>query len=271
MRASLLALLLLLPASGCRTARAVERTAADVLVPGQTELQLGQQVHQQLVAQHAPFTSDAALTEGLERVAAPVLRAAEKDRPGTTFRLYVLNEPGTVNAFATPGGYLYVYTGLIDAVDSEAELAGVLAHEAGHVVARHAAQQMVGALGLEVVAALALGKDPAMLSRVAAQLAAEGALRANSRADEAEADALAVRYAAAAGYDPRALARFFQKLMGQESPTPRALQWLSTHPATPDRVKDVEARVAREGLTGKETLSGELPTLKARARALSPR
>lgn len=267
-RLALMCVVLSLSSAGCRTARAVERAAADVLIPDETEARLGQQVHQELVAERAPFVEDAALSESLRRVATPILRAAEKDRPGTAWRLHVLNEPGTVNAFATPGGYLYVYTGLLLAVEDEAELAGVLAHEAGHVVARHTAQQMVSALGLEVVAGLALGKDPAMLAQVAATLAAQGALRAHSRADEAEADKLAVRYAAAAGYEPRGLASFFEKLARQGPGLPRALAWLSTHPAPPDRAADVEARAAREGLSGKRDVQGELPTLKARARAL---
>jgi predicted Zn-dependent protease len=269
-RLAVVCAVLSLSGSGCRTARAVERAVADVLIPDETEARLGQQVHQQLVAEREPFVEDAALDEALGRVATPVLHAAEQDRPGTPWKLHVLNAPGTVNAFATPGGYLYVYTGLLLAVEDEAELAGVLAHEAGHVVARHAARQMVSALGLEVVAGLALGQDPAVLAQVAATLAAQGALRAHSRADEAEADALAVRYSAAAGYDPRGLASFFEKLARQEPGLPRALTWLSTHPAPPDRVADVEARAAREGLTGKRDLQGALPTLKARARALGP-
>src|SRR6185369_4701480 len=142
----------------------------------------------------------------------------------------VIDDPKTVNAFATPGGFLYVYTGLLAAADDEAQLAGVMAHETGHVVARHSARSMVAAYGLEAVVALATGQNPNLLSQIASGIAANGLMLAHSRADETEADELGVKYMSAAGYDPHALAAFFHTLQAKQGSMPGVLVFLSDHP-----------------------------------------
>lgn len=176
--------------------------------------------------------------------------------------MYVIDDSKTVNAFAAPGGNLYVYTGLLATADNEAEVAGVLSHEAGHVVARHSARQLVEMFGLQAIAGLALGKNPALASQLAASIVANGAMLAHSRSAENEADEYGVRYASATGYDPRGLVTFFQKLQAKEGRTPAALSWLSTHPATPDRINHINQFIATNGLSGSDQGSDRLAAIK---------
>jgi predicted Zn-dependent protease len=158
-----------------------------------------------------------------------------------------------VNAFATTGGDLYVYSGLIQLADDGAELAGVIAHEIGHVALYHVQRQMVDAVGLEALTQLALGKSPGVASQLVAGVGGKVAMLANSRADEKQADDWGVVHADEAGYDPNGLVRFFQKLQAQEGHTPQLLGFLSDHPLTPARVQETEALIERKNLhaTGK--------------------
>lgn len=252
--------------------RAAEKKVADILIPREQEQQLGLQVKQELEQkQGVQYVDDAQVNGYVQEVAGRVLDQAKKDRPDVTWTVKVINDPKMVNAFATPGGYLYVYSGLIQAADDTAEIAGVLGHEAGHVVARHSARQMVDALGIQTVAAMALGKDPGAVSKVAASLLGQGTLLAYSRADETEADEYGARYAAAAGYDPGGIGRFFGKLLqGQgEGKQPGWAAILSDHPATPDRIKHVNDYIAAHHLaaTGGDSKE-QIAAVKARLATL---
>ncbi len=231
----------------------IETEAAKILVSDEQENQIGLQIKQELEQkEHIRYLDDAEVNAYLQGIAGRILTHAEKDRPGVKWQVSIIDDPRTVNAFATPGGFVYVFSGLLLAADDAAEVAGVLAHEAGHVVARHAARQMVNAFGLEAVTALALGKNPSLAAQVAAAIAEKGVLLAHSRSDEAEADEYGARYASAAGYDPHGLTDFFRKLQAQEGKTPALLTWLSDHPATPDRVAAVERQIAEQRLSGTE-------------------
>jgi predicted Zn-dependent protease len=114
----------------------------------------------------------------------------------------LVDAPDSVNAFATPGGHIYVESGLLAAVNTEAGLAGVISHEAAHILERHPARNLVQALGLETVAALALGEDASQLQQLAAAVVAQGAFLAHSRAQEIEADELGAVISSKVGYSP---------------------------------------------------------------------
>src|SRR5690606_12528518 len=144
--------------------------------------------------------------------------------PGITYRFTVIDEPRQVNAFALPGGHIYVYSGLIAAADSEAELAGVLGHEIGHVAERHAAQALGAQFGLQTLASLALGQNPSLIEQIAAGIAAQGYLSRHSRDAERESDSRGLQYLIAAGYDPTAMPAFFKKLERMSGGNPGALQ-----------------------------------------------
>ena len=252
--------------SGCAGKRInVGRTAASILISDDQEKQLGLQVKQELeTKEKIKYVEDPAILEYVRNLSTPILQQANKDRQGVRWTINVIDDPKTVNAFATPGGYLYVYTGLLLAADNEAEVAGVMGHEAGHVVGRHSAQAMLLQYGEQAVIEAALGKDAGTVSQIAAGLAGNGASLAFSRSNETESDELGARYISGAGYDPRAMMTFFQKLAAQEGKTPAVFKWLSTHPPSAERVEHLDAYIAQNALTGSNLGADKLAAIKAR-------
>lgn len=162
--------------------------------------------------------------------------ARVSDRQDVVYQFGVLKDK-TVNAFSLPGGAVYVNTGLLGKA-TEDELAVVLAHEVGHVAARHAAKHLQSDLGfallLEATRAAGAGGEAAQIANSLYGLLQSG----YSRRDELEADRLAIKYSARAGYDPWAIVSFFEKMLAEEkeSGVGRAVVWQSTHPLTSDRI-----------------------------------
>ena len=226
--------------SGCDTSR---RILGYVLVPDETEIELGAQVAAQIEAQQR-LHPNRRLQSYVQRVTETLLPPALEDRPGIDYRVKVLDAPREINAFAVLGGYLYVYSGLLLVLEDEAELAGVLAHEIGHIVGRHSANQLAAHFGMELLANLVLGEDLQLLGQIVSYL---GSARF-SRDDEREADAFGVRYAIAAGYDPRGLLRFFERLKELEGRRPSDLEKLfASHPPTGERIRSIERLIDQYG------------------------
>mgnify|MGYP000146250013 CR=1 FL=1 len=153
------------------------------------------------------------------------------------WRVKIIKRDDVLNAFCTPGGYIYVYTGLIKYLDNETQLAGVMGHEIAHADKRHSAKQMVEQLGAStVISILSGGGQPGALSGLATQLIG----LSFSRADETEADKFSVKYLNGTSYDARGAKYFFEKLIaaGQSGGTPA---FLSTHPNPATRVADITA------------------------------
>lgn len=244
------ALLSALALVGCTTVQLKEAqsVAASILLPPSQEQQLGLQVGGE-VEKKSRLSTDAEVVRYVDRVGQRVAQASPNP-DNWTFHFKVIDEPKTVNAFAIPGGSIYVYTGLLKAAKDEAQLAGVLAHEVAHVTSRHIAQRMVAAYGLETLAAVALGKDPGALEQIVAGILAQGLLLKNSRDDESESDRKGVVAVAKANYDPRAMVEFFQILEKGEGSVPEFLSFLSDHPATSERIKALQLQINRERLRG---------------------
>lgn len=161
--------------------------------------------------------------------------------PKTPFpvEFYVIDDP-TLNAFAIPGGTIYVHTGLIEASDDEAELASVIAHEMGHVVRRHSARQVSRDTGLKMFEQILLGNDNGQATQLLSGLVKQGVMFNYSRDDEREADAIGVGTLYRAGYDPMAMHTFFQKLQDQgESPSGPVSNFFASHPPTSERMNNV--------------------------------
>ena len=154
--------------------------------------------------------------------------------------------PDDEHATALPGGYVYVNRGLIEKVKDDDELACVIAHEVGHIAARHQVKRLQTSLGYTLLQALAVGAKVDSRAIRGADIAATQLFLAYSRDDELQADRLGVRYAKRAGYDPKAMIRFLGKLdeLEHEKPAPRS--YLRTHPYVSDRI-----RVVREETEGK--------------------
>jgi predicted Zn-dependent protease len=239
-------------------------STAKALVSDEQEKQLGAQVKQELDKQGTKYVQDREVVSYVQGVAKRIFVPATNDRPGVDWHVYVIDDPKQVNAFATPGGNLFVYTGLLMAADNEAELAGVWGHEAGHVVARHSVRQMIDATNEETVIGMALGQNPNELAQIAATLVAKGTLLKYSREDESAADEFGARYASAAGYDPHGLITFFQKLQKMEGEVPAFSRYLSDHPATADRIIHLQLYIPAHNLGGTELGTDRLKPIKAR-------
>jgi predicted Zn-dependent protease len=158
-------------------------------------------------------------------------------------------EESDINAFASPAGYIYVNTGTVMAADNVSELAGVIAHEIGHVIERHvseriAQQQSAGVVYqmLAVVAGAFGGRGAYDLTRLGGGIAVVGILNSFSREAEAEADAIAVHVLPRAGYDPNGLVTFFEKLARVDRRSQPA--FVSDHPTTGDRIATTRALIA---------------------------
>jgi beta-barrel assembly-enhancing protease len=257
---------------GCASqgARGAESSLAKALISNEEEQRIGVQVKAELdQKQHVQYLKDPAVVDYVRRIANKVIAIGKSDRSDVDWQVNVIDDANTVNAFATPGGYLYVYTGLIAAAEDESELAGVLAHETGHVVARHSARSLIAAYGLEAVTALAAGQNPGLLKQVATAIGTNGLMLAHSRADETEADELGARYTSTAGYDPQALIDFFQSLQSKQAKTPGVLVFLSDHPTATDRISHLKEYISANRLNGAVRGKSAFMPIKERVLALS--
>jgi len=206
------------------------------------ESQIGAEQHPLILQEFGGAYQDAELQSYVSSVGD--LLAKTSERPDLKFPFTVLDSP-IVNAFALPGGYVYIPRGLLALANDEAEMAGVLAHEIGHVTARHAAQRQGATLGAGIVQmglGLLLGGNAAQLGGSLAQ----PLLQSYSREQEFEADMLGVRYLRRAGYDSRAMSDFLvsmeeeERLRAQLAGNPEAADQfniMSSHPRTADRVE----------------------------------
>jgi len=159
----------------------------------------------------------------------------------------IIANDSVVNAFCTPGGYIYIYTGLLKFVDDEATLAGIIGHEIAHAECRHATKRMTKVYGAQFLLGLILGEKPAKIAEITANLFTGLALLANSRSDETEADEYSIKYLASTEYYPGAIKFFFEKIKkvsGRRS-SGTLERLLSTHPLDDDRIAHVDQVLAK--------------------------
>ena len=210
----------------------------------ETEMKMGKQ-YAMMVEQTARMIQDPVVNEYVNRIGQNLVRNSDAKVP---FTIKVIDSD-EINAFALPGGFFYVNSGLILAADEEAELAGVMAHEIAHVAARHQMQQMtrlqyanmatiplifVGSWGVYQAASLAIN------------LALPVTFMKFSRGFESEADYLGVQYMYKAGYDPQAFVSFFEKIEAKDKKKPGTLaKAFASHPPTPDRITHTEDEIKR--------------------------
>ncbi|MBD2461200.1 M48 family metalloprotease [Oscillatoria sp. FACHB-1407] len=196
------------------------------------EVALGGQINQQLVSREFRLYNNRAVTDYVNNIGQRLV--PHSDRPNIPYVFQVVDD-NQVNAFATMGGYVYVTTGLMRTADNEAQLASVIGHEIGHIAGRHAVEQMrQTAIAQGVVTAAGLDRSTAV--NIGVELALR---RPNSRQDELEADTTGLSTLTRAGYAPSAMVAFMQKLMGQSA----IPSFLSTHPATRDRIRALERQI----------------------------
>jgi predicted Zn-dependent protease len=177
--------------------------------------------------------------------------SAGKSPYADSFRFHLLNDPETVNAFALPGGQIFITEGLLRRLKTEAQLAGVLGHEAGHVVNRHVAEQMAKSqLGQRLSAAAGVAADDGTgrAQAIAAMVNQVTQLRFG-RQDESEADRYGVDAIAEAGYQPRAMLELLQ-ILADTSQGQRPPEFLSSHPLPETRLRDLEEYLRQKGASG---------------------
>ena len=236
-----------------------------MLLSEQDESRLGSQTDQSVIEQYGVY-QDAGLQNYLQGMGQSIARISH--RPSLDWQFKVMDSP-VVNAFAAPGGYIYVTRGLLAAVNDEAELAGILGHEIGHVTARHSAQQyskmMLANIGLGLGQQF-MGGYGDMLGPI--MEAGAGLLFLKfSRDDEREADALGVEYASRSGYDAGRMADFFITLQNQPSDNgeqgARLPEFFSTHPNPVNREANVRTMATswQSRLPGQKFLVNRQPLL----------
>lgn len=194
------------------------------------EVSLGEQINEELVNNEFQLYTNDSVTDYVDEVGQRLV--PNSARPEIPYVFQVVRDDA-VNAFATMGGYVYVTTGLLEAADNEAELAGVLGHEIGHIAGRHAVKQM-REMAIAQGVLTAAGLDTSTAVSIGVELALR---RPNSREAEFEADELGLANMRDTGYAPIAMVTFMEKLLGGGGiPT-----FLSTHPATSDRIDALNA------------------------------
>jgi len=230
------------------------------------EIAIGKQLSQE-VEKSAKFIDDPVVTEYVNRVGQNLVRNSDARVP---FTIKVIDSD-QVNAFALPGGFFYVNSGLILHADEESELAGVMAHEIAHVCARHGTKQQTKGDIIQLASIPAMIFIPYSWAGYALyqgiNLAIPMTFLKFSRDDEKEADYLGLQYMYKAGYDPNSFVSFFEKVEALEKKQPGTIpKYFSTHPPTPDRIEAAQKEIAQILPPRDEYIvtTSEFDTVKAR-------
>lgn len=212
------------------------------------EIALGLQAAPEMVQEFGGMDGDQQAQAVLDRVCERLLANSEAGQTDWPFECHLLADSQTINAFALPGGQLFITAALYDQLETEGQLAGVMAHEIGHVIARHSSQQIAkqqltqGLTGAAVIAAYD-PDNPA--SRQTAQVAALIGQLVNmkfGRDDELQSDQLGVQFMAEAGYDPRAMIQVMQ-ILAAASQGNQPPEFFSTHPNPENRIARIEEAI----------------------------
>jgi predicted Zn-dependent protease len=243
-------------------------------VSQQQEVQIGQQESAQ-IQQQLPLVQDAVINQYVTSLGNQI--ASHTSRADLQWQFYVVNTD-VVNAFALPGGIVYVNRGILERADRMDELAGVMGHEIEHVVRRHSVKQMEQMQGANVGVALAC-----TLTNICSNQAAAAAINVGgtaifakfSRADEVQADEGGFQNVINAGISPEGMLSFFQKLLAEEqqSNNSNVSSWFSDHPGTQDRIADIQrmlAQVPASQLRSLTTDTQAFQSMKRRVMSLPP-
>jgi predicted Zn-dependent protease len=235
------------------------------------EIRMGKQYAMQ-VEQSVRLVQDPVVNEYVNRIGQNLVRNSDAKVP---FTIKVIDDD-SINAFALPGGFFYVNSGLILAADNESEMAGVMAHEISHVAARHATRQMTRAqlANFASIPLIFIGGGIGYAVSSAASLALPLTFLSFSRGFEAEADYLGVEYMYKTGYDPESFIAFFEKIQAKEKKKPGSLaKAFATHPQTPERITKSQEEINRILPSRPEYIldTSEFQQVKARLAAIENR
>lgn len=244
-----------------RQVNPVTEEVQNVSLTAEQEVTLGQQAAPEMIAQHGGQSPNQELQARVDAIGQKLLSSSEASEAPYPFEFHVLADQELVNAFALPGGQIFITEALANLLQTEGELAGVIAHEIVHVVGRHSAEQIAraqlteGLTGAAVLATYDPENPSSAQSAAMAQLVGQAVNMKYGRDDELESDRLGVQYMVDAGYDPRALVRVMQ-VLAEANQGPRPPEFFSTHPDPGNRIEQIEAAIAErfpegvpEGLT----------------------
>jgi predicted Zn-dependent protease len=239
----------------------------------QQEIQMGQEYAQQINAQ-LPIVQDPELNRYINVLGDSI--AGLTSRKDLNWHFFIVDSK-EVNAFAVPGGYVYVNRGLIERSDKMDEVAGVLGHEIGHVVRRHTVKQMEKEQGANVgitLACVLTGVCNSQVAGAAINIAGGAAFARFSRSDEAEADQEGFNNVVHAGISPEGMVTMFQKLLEERKSRPAGVEaWFLTHPLEEDRITAIQTRINQlppSALASLGTDSRNFHSFKARLQSLPP-
>lgn len=256
---------ILLAISACDTTSALQKLN---LFPVSQDKQLGLQVNDQILNEPSkypvmPESKNPELYRYVRGITDKILNTGKVQyREDFAWEVRIIEDHEVLNAFCTPGGYIYVYTGLIKYLDSEDQLAGVMGHEIAHAALRHSTRQMTNAYGLNALSQLALGSsNPGMLAQVAQNLVS----LKFGRNHETEADTHSVIYLCGTEYNAAGAAGFFEKLTASGSSSSQPA-FLSTHPDPGNRVKNIHDKAKELGCTSGKTFHERYAQMKATIR-----
>lgn len=225
-----------------------------ILISTSQEVSIGESLVKDIKSQNK-VTDDSILADYVNHVGQKIAKIS--DRTDIEYHFKVLESP-EINAFACPGGFIYIYTGLLETMDNEAQLAGVLAHEIGHVVARHSVKRLQQVLGFQVLLSIALGES-SELTQKAIGTGFVLIMQGYSRQNEFEADYNGAYYMTKAGYHPQGMIQLFGKFKEMEKGRKDTAldQLLASHPPTADRIAKVEEHIQSFNLAQRELAFGE--------------
>ncbi len=220
----------------------------------QDQVQLGQQTRDEILNNPGEYGTTLSRTEYpeayayLDEMFNEILASPElRYRDEFAWEIYLIDQEGTVNAFATPGGYIFVYTGLVQYLDNASQLAGVLGHEVAHSDREHSARNLERQYGVAFLLDLLLGGGEGGLAEIASQLALGSTSLSFSRDVEREADEFSVIYLNSTDYACNGAAGFFQKLRDQGQCN--SFTWFSTHPDPCERVESINEEANQRSCT----------------------
>lgn len=234
-----------------------------ILISTQQEVSIGKSLAKDIESQNK-VTDDSILADYVNRVGQKIAKLS--DRTDIEYHFKVLESP-EINAFACPGGFIYVYTGLLKIIDNEAQLAAVLGHEIGHVVARHSVKRLQQVLGIQVLLSIALGES-SEITRKAVGIGIGVILQGYSRQNEFEADYNGAYYMTKAGYHPQGMIQLFGKFEEMEKGRKHTFldQLLASHPPTADRIVRVKQHIPSFNLNERKLAFGEEGYRKIKSR-----
>jgi predicted Zn-dependent protease len=245
--------------SGCE---AVKESVSNVnLFSVEQDAQLGEKVSKEIESDPSkypllPERGNEQLYAYVRGITNKILNSGTvKHKDEFKWEVKIINDSKTLNAFCTPGGYIYVYTGLIKYLDSEDHLAGVMGHEIAHADLRHSTRQLTKMYGVSILAEVALGKT-GMVKDIAAALVS----LKFSRSHETESDNASVKYLCGTEYNAAGAAGFFEKIQAGGSSTPP--EFISTHPSPTNRVENIKAKKGELGCKGSGTFDSRYAQMK---------